>query len=114
MVSRLLLVAALWTCVRAQGFVSRLLDEDPGEAMRSMNLQEYYGRVDQPQRGGVSKTFLTLLLSYEYATSTVRFHFNMKEPAIQNEAFLAETDMQWNTQLDLTKSEDRFMVNQAL
>ena len=53
-----------------------------------------------------------MLLSYEYATETIRFHFNMKDPGYQgDEAFFAETDVQWNTQLNLKKEEDAVMVD---
>ena len=40
-----------------------------------------------------SKAFLTMLLSYEYATETIRFHFNMKEPGHKTDAVYAETDI---------------------
>ena len=54
---------------------------------------------------------MTMLLSYEYSSKTIRFHFNMKEPARRGHAFLAETDMQWNTHLDLNDPDDAALVN---
>ena len=71
-------------------------------------MQEYYGRlpIDKFENGGdelddkgaddaasESKAFLTMLLSYEYATETIRFHFNMKEPGHKDDAVYAETDI---------------------
>ena len=59
-----------------------------------------------------SNAFLTLLMSYEQATETIQFHFNMKEPGRQGSAYLAESDIQFNTHLDLRTSEDQKMVNE--
>ena len=70
-------------------------------------MQEYYGRlpmdkvemsVDDEMAEAVeddqeSMAFLTMLLSYEYATETIRFHFNMKEPGHKTDAVYAETDI---------------------
>ena len=50
-----------------------------------------------------------MLLSYEYATKKIRFHFNMKEPGAEK---LSEYDFQWNTHLDLEDSSDMAMVNE--
>ena len=53
-----------------------------------------------------------MLMSYEYATETIRFHFNMKEPGRDGEDDgFAETDVQWNTMLDLKNPSDQIMVN---
>ena len=76
--------------------------------MNYTNLQEYYGRFSD---FGDSKAFFVMLLSYEYATETIRFHFNMKEPGRIGDDTLAETDVQWNTKLDLKNASDRMMVN---
>ena len=51
-------------------------------------------------------------MSYEQATETIQFHFNMKEPGRQGSAYLAESDIQFNTHLDLRTSEDKKMVNE--
>ncbi len=61
---------------------------------------------------------MTMLASYEYATHTIRFHFNMKEPARATNGLsqkdgtdLSETDFQWNTHLDMRHDADKAMVN---
>lgn len=74
------------------GWVSRLLHKDPKDNMNSANLQEYYGRIQWPDNEAYSTAYLTMLVSYEYATHTIRFHFNMKEPARKDSKELAETD----------------------
>jgi len=55
-------------------------------------------------------------MTYVYRTNQIQFHFNMKEPARDNQgdetSDLAETDVQWNTKLELKKPEDRIMVSQ--
>ena len=58
-----------------------------------------------------SEAYLTMLISYEVLTETMRFHFNMKEPNRVGSAFLAETDLQFNTHLDLAVQEDMMMLN---
>lgn len=80
--------------------------------MNYTNLQEYYGRIsdlDGDKSG--SQAFIVMLLSYEYATETIRFHFNMKEPGREGEDGLSETDVQWNTKLLLKNESDKMMVN---
>ena len=80
--------------------------------MNYTNLQEYYGRFND---GEGSRALFVMLLSYEYATDTIRFHFNMKEPGFAGEdeaANFAETDVQWNTQLNLKKPEDKILVSE--
>lgn len=52
---------------------------------------------------------MSMLLSYEYKTKKIRFHFNMKEPGAEK---LSEYDFQWNTYLDLTDPIDMAMVNE--
>ena len=88
------------------GFVNTLLKKSGGEIMKTNNLMEYYGRIENENAADIlkeadanpSKAFLAMLMSYEYATQTIRFHFNMKEPAGE---FYPEMDFQWNTHLDL-------------
>lgn len=99
-------------------FLEELLHENPGDNMKNINLLEYYGRIDWAdqtdgdlaRKNANSKAFLTMLMSYEYQSKTIRFHFNMKEPARRGNAFLAETDMQWNTYLDLNERDDSDLV----
>mmetsp|Transcript_30603 Transcript_30603/g.37780 ORF Transcript_30603/g.37780 Transcript_30603/m.37780 type:complete len:173 (+) Transcript_30603:25-543(+) len=98
----------------ARGFLTTLLHEDPGDNMKNVNILEYYGRISWSdissksvaEKNTDSRAFLTVLMSYEYSTKTIRFHFNMKEPARRGNAFLAETDMQWNTHLDLSNPDE--------
>ena len=42
-----------------------------------------------------------MLISYDIITQQLRLHFNMKEPNRIGAAFYAESDLQWNTYLDL-------------
>lgn len=123
MIYRLVLtLGALIATARAnQGFLTRLLTEDPGLDMKQMNVLEYYGEVhwtdnSDPEllkRNVDSKAYFTLLMSYEYATKTIRFHVNMKEPWRKGSAFLKETDMQFNSYLDLNEEADRAMVDRT-
>lgn len=107
--SLLLVICSYLSVLGQAGFVSRLLEKKPDQAMEYTNLQEYYGRYKGPDG---SESLLVMLLSYEYATETIRFHFNMKDPGYQgDEAFMAETDLQWNSQLNLKKEEDAIMVD---
>ena len=53
-----------------------------------------------------------MLMSYEYVSQTIRFHFNMKEPNHERGIF-AETDYQFNTHLDLKHPDDMFSVDRA-
>ena len=97
MLARIFLVMAfLATAVSAgNGFVQRLLRNDPKHDFNTHNLQEYYGRfsfADSDSVDGSSQAFFTMLLSYEYSTKMIRLHFNMKEPGRAGDAFLAETD----------------------
>ena len=46
-------------------------------------------------------------MSYSYASELIRFHFNMKEPGHQEDKFYAETDIQWNTHLDMKSFMDK-------
>ena len=118
------IVFAICACMLASAsraykdFLEELLHEDPGDNMKNINLLEYYGRIDWAdqtdgelaRKNANSVAFLTMLMSYEYQSKTIRFHFNMKEPARRGNAFLAETDMQWNTYLDLNDKEDADFV----
>ena len=80
--------------------------------MAEKNLQEYYGRIPSSDEDpDESLAFLTVLMSYEYATETIRLHFNMKEPGHLGSVYYAETDIQWNTHLDMRSAVDRMMVN---
>ena len=63
------------------------------------------------KNNNASVAYISLLASYRYKTKTLGFHFNMKEPAMQSNTVLAETDLQWNTHLDLSDDIDRAMVN---
>ena len=92
------------------GFVSRLLEKKPDREMNYTNLQEYYGRFND---GEGSRALFVMLMSYEYATETIRFHFNMKEPGYAGDnANFAETDVQWNTSLNLKKPEEKILVSE--
>ena len=99
------------------GFVRALLTESGSETMKTTNYQEYYGRIENDRARDIpekaddnpSKALLTMLMSYEYATETIRFHFNMKEPA--GELF-PEMDFQWNTHLDLSDPADGANVSE--
>ena len=66
------------------GFVQRLLDKKADDGSIEFNLVEFYGRVPPTRLDkDASEAYLTIMLSYEYATETIRFHFNMKEPAFK-------------------------------
>lgn len=87
--------------------------------MNYVNLQEYYGRFTDDDG---SKAYFVLMMSYEYATETIRLHFNLKEPGQEQESDyddeddqepLSETDVQWNVSLDLTKTQDKLMVSKT-
>ena len=97
--SRLIMTCFFFACqlcmLGQAGFVTRLLDKKPDKEMSYTNLQEYYGRFDDSSYKGTdggSQAFFVMLLSYEYATETIRFHFNMKEPGREGDSF-AETDV---------------------
>lgn len=74
MLSKLLVLTTSMLVVflpKAQaGFVQRLLKEEPGTNMNTLNLQEYYGRLkredDEDMIDNNSEAYLTMLLSYEY------------------------------------------------
>jgi len=60
--------------------------------MNTKNLQEYYGRLSWPDNSVNSEAYLTMLVSFDYATKIIQFHFNMKEPARPGNSLLAESD----------------------
>ncbi len=57
--------------------------------------------------------YLTLLMEYVDDSKVLNLHFNMKEPNHEAGQFYAETDMQWNLQLNLNYSEDMVLVNEV-
>ena len=104
--------------VKPDGFVTRLLDRSMkgliGAAVTS-NIQEYYGKFSVVDNAD-SDVYLTMLLSYEYISQTIRFHFNMKEPNHEkgiSPNIYAETDYQFNTHLDLKHPDDIFKIDRA-
>ena len=96
--------------------MNELLNKSEGVSLQTHNLVEYYGRIENENAvdnlikadDDPSKAFLAMLMSYEYASQTIRFHFNMMEPAGD---FYPEMDFQWNTHLDLKDFADAAMVN---
>ena len=84
------------------GFVSRLLDKNPQET--GTNVLEFYGRIQNTidTANDSTASFMTMVLSYEHDSETVRLHFNMKEPGHKD---FSETDFQWNAQLNVSSFE---------
>ena len=103
------LIAVLFTLsVNAQGgFLSRLLET---ETDSGVSLQEYYGRISDSldSEGDSQQAYVVVLLSYDRDETTLRLHFNMKEPGHDK---FPETDFQWNTMLNLRQQVDATMVN---
>lgn len=126
MLSKIALIGSAFSFAEA-GFVTRLFEAPPEDSDVKINIEEFYGRLpNEEDPDGSSTAYLTALISYEHETEQLRFHFNMKEPwrkvesaednkksstplldAIfgkkqKHDKLLAETDLQWNTEMDLS------------